>query len=116
MPLNDVSRNAMLNHLAGLIAFVSLHTDNPGTTGVNEVTGGSPAYARKAITWNAAATSNLDNLANPTWDVPAGMTITHIGFWSAVSGGTFYGSADIVDEIFAGQGTYTASDVDVNLT
>src|SRR5687767_1608272 len=106
----------MLDHLAGLAVYASLHTADPSTTGANEVTGGSPAYARKAITWNAASGGALDNNANPVFDVPAATTVTHAGLWSAVSAGTFYGSMDITDEAFTLQGTYTLSDADVTLT
>lgn len=116
MPLNNTAKHAMLDHLATLITYASLHTADPGATGTNEVTGGTPAYARKAITWNAASGGNLDNNANPVFDVPAATTITHVGFWGAVTGGTFYGSADITDEAFGAQGTYTLTDADVAIT
>lgn len=116
MALTDNAKNAMLDALAGVAVFASLHTADPGTTGANEVSGGSPAYARKAITWNSAAAGALDNNANPVFDVPAGTTITHVGLWSAASAGTFYGSFDITDETFGAQGTYTLSDADVTLS
>lgn len=116
MPLNDTAKNAMLDHLSTLAVYVSLHTADPGATGLNEVTGGSPAYARKSITWNAAATGNLDSSNQPVLDVPASTTVTHLGFWSAATAGTFYGSSDITDETFAGQGTYTVTDADISLT
>jgi hypothetical protein len=116
MPLNDTAKHVMLNHLGTLAVFASLHTADPGATGTNEVTGGSPAYARKAITWNAAASGNLDNNANPVFDVPAGTTVTHVGLWSAVTGGTFYGSFDVTDEAFASQGTYTLTDADISIS
>jgi hypothetical protein len=115
MGLNNNAKNVMLDALGAVAVWASLHTADPGTTGTSEVTGGSPAYARKAITWNPASAGDLDNNANPTFDVPAGTTITHLGLWSASSGGTFYGSFDITDETFGGQGTYTTSDVDVTL-
>ena len=70
----------------------------------------------QAITWNAAASANLDNNANPVFDVPAATTVTHFGVWSASTGGTFYGGDALSDpETFAGQGTYTLSDVDISL-
>ncbi len=116
MPLNTTAKNYMLDQFATVAVFASLHTADPGSAGTSEVAGGSPAYARKAITWNAAASSNLDNNANPVFDVPAATTITHLGLWSAITAGTFYGSADITDETFALQGTYTLSDADVTLT
>lgn len=116
MGLNNTSLNYMLDQWGGQAGFASLHTADPGATGTNEVTGGAPAYARKAITWNAAATGNLDSSNQPVFDVPAGTTITHVGFWSLVTGGTFYGSFDITDEAFGAQGTYTLTDADVSLT
>lgn len=116
MPLNDNAKNAMLDHLAGLSVYVSLHTADPGATGTSEVTGGSPAYARKSVTWNSAATANIDSSNQPVIDVPASTTVTHLGFWSAVTAGTFYGSGDITDEVFAAQGTYTVTDANISLT
>ena len=116
MPLNNTAKNLMLDQLATVAVYASLHTADPGSTGTSEVTGGSPAYARKSITWNSAATGNLDNNANPVFDVPASTTVTHVGFWSASTAGTFYGSADITDETFAAQGTYTLTDADISLS
>lgn len=116
MPLNDTAKNLMLDAFAGQAVFVSLHTADPGTTGTNEVSGGSPAYARKSITWDVAAAANLNSSNAPVFDVPAGVTITHVGYWSALTAGTFYGSGDITDEAFAAQGTYTLSDADVDIT
>lgn len=114
--LNNTAKNLMLDALGAVAVYASLHTADPGATGTSEVSGGSPAYARKAITWNAASGGDLDNNANPVFDVPGSTTITHLGFWSAATGGTFYGSADITDETFGGQGTYTTTDVDLTLT
>lgn len=113
MALTDAAKNLMLDELATVAVFASLHTADPGTTGTSEVTGGSPAYARKAITWNAAASGALDNNANPVFDVPAGTTVSFAGFWSAATNGTFYGSINLTDEAFAGQGQYTLSDADI---
>ena len=116
MALENAGKHVMLDALAGVAIYASLHTALPNSSGSNEVSGGSPAYARKSITWNAASGGNLDNNANPVFDVPAGTTITHFGLWSASSAGTFYGSGDITDETFGGQGTYTLSDADIPLT
>lgn len=113
--LSNNGKNVMLDALAGVAVFASLHSGDPGSTGANEISGGSPAYARKAITWNAASAGALDNNANPVFDVPAGTTVSYVGLWSAASGGTYYGHFDVTDEVFAGQGTYTLSDADVSL-
>jgi hypothetical protein len=49
------------------------------------------------------------------FDVPAGKTVKYVGFWSLVTGGVFYGSAAVTNEVFAAQGTYTLTDADLDL-
>jgi hypothetical protein len=115
--LSTAAKNLMLDALGAAAVFASLHTADPGASGTSEVSGGSPAYARKAITWNAASGADLDNNANPVFDVPASTTVTHFGLWSLASGGTYYGSGLLsASEVFSGQGTYTLSDADATLT
>jgi len=114
MPYSILGKNAMLNALGALAAYASLHTADPGESGTNEVTGGSPAYARKAITWNPAADGAMDDSNVPVFDVPAGTTVSYVGFWNA-AGTVFYGYANVTDEVFAAQGTYTLTDADLDL-
>jgi hypothetical protein len=85
--------------------YASLHTADPGATGASEVAGGSPAYARKAVTWTAGGVDGVATatLAGP-FDVPADTTITHIGLWTAASGGTYVDKAAL-SATFASQGT-----------
>lgn len=109
----------MLNALKGTnpttpITHVSAHTASPGDNGANEVAGG--AYARQAIAFNAAAAGAMDDSTNgAVIPIPAGTTVTHIGFWSASSAGTFLGYVDVTDEAFANSGTYTVTDADLDL-
>lgn len=67
----------------------TLHTAFPGTTGANEVTGGAPAYAAKAITINAASGGQRALNAAVTFDVPA-CTVKWVGLKNA---GVFVGTA-----------------------
>lgn len=98
-------------------AYVSLHTADPGATGTSEVTGGSPAYARKTVSWGAAASGTRSNSTQVVFDVPSGTTISYLGYWSAVSAGTFYGSRALsANETFGGQGTYTIAIGDIDET
>jgi hypothetical protein len=100
--------NLMLTGLTTNAVFVSLHTADPGTGGTSEVTGGSPAYARKAITWTAAAASTTSNSAQIVFDVPTSTTIRYLGYWSASTSGTFYGSRALdANQTYTSQGTYT---------
>lgn len=116
MALNDNAKNAMLNELATLAIFASLHSADPGTTGTSELAGGTPAYARKSITWNTAAAGALDSSNQPVFDVEAADTVSYVGLFSAVTAGTFYGSANVTDETFGAQGTYTLTDFDITIT
>lgn len=87
MSLTVAAKNTMLNALS--VDTTSLHTAFPGVTGANEVTGGAPAYARKAVTFGAAAGGSRALSAAVTFDVPA-TTVRWFGFWVA---GTYVGYA-----------------------
>ena len=85
MSLTIAAKNTMLNALT--VDTASLHTAFPGLTGANEVSGGSPAYARKAVTFGAAAGGSRALSAAVTFDVPA-TTVRWFGFWVS---GTYVG-------------------------
>ena len=120
MPYSTYQKNKWLDtwrNVSFTVAqtYASLHTANPGDTGANEVSGGSPAYARKAINWNAATAGTIDDSTAPVFDVPAGTTVAFAGLWDAATAGNFLGYADVTDEAFAAQGTYTLTDFDAHL-
>lgn len=87
-------------------AFAALFTADPGLSGTatGEVTGGSPAYARKALTFGAASGGVVT--ASATFDVPAGTTVTFAGVASASSGANILGRAAVTSQTFATQGQY----------
>jgi hypothetical protein len=114
MALSTNGRNVAVDGLATAAKYVSLHTSNPGDTGIGEVAGGSPAYARKSVTWGAAVAGVRSMASAVTFDVPGGSNVAYFGIWSAATGGTFYGAETLRDtdnnpvvETFGGQGTYT---------
>ncbi len=111
MPLNSGAKNVMLEALADVVTHMSLHTASPLDIGANEIAGGSPAYARKAIVW-AAATGGQLLIANvPVFDIPEDITVTHFGLWSGSVGGTFYGGGPLTTaETYSEQGTFTVSE------
>lgn len=96
MRFSNTAKNRMLDALdeaggAGVGAtHGSLHTAY-SSTGANELTGGSPAYARKAATWGAAASGAKATSASMVFDVPAASTVRWVGFWDAVTAGNFLG-------------------------
>lgn len=106
MALNNNGLNAQVGGLTAVAAFASLHTSEPNASGSNEVTGGT--YTREAITWAAASGGTAVSSAQIVFDVPSGVTITHLGYWSASTSGTFYGSRQLdTSQTFSSAGTYT---------
>lgn len=94
MPFNVTAQNVMLDALdesATQITHVGLHTlTDPGTStnaNAGEATGGSPAYARQAVVWGAAASGQKSNTGALTFDVPAG-TYAFFTLWNASTGNT----------------------------
>jgi hypothetical protein len=115
MPFTNSGKNAMLDHMASIATHISAHTGAPGESGTSEVTGGS--YARQTNTWNAASAGNLDNSNTPAIPIPAATTVTHLGFWSALSAGTFYGWYELpAAEAFGSAGTLNVTDADLSIT
>lgn len=84
--------------------------------GLVELSGGAPAYARKAIAFNAAAAGSIDDSTNgATLDIPAGAAVDFLGLFSALTAGTAFVVQPVTQETFTGQGTYTVSDADLDL-
>jgi hypothetical protein len=104
-------RNALATAYGTNAPNGALFTADPGTTGtvVGELTGGTPAYARKAIGWGAASASTITGA--PVFDVAAGTTVTYAGVTVSATAGT----ADLRDRVaitsqaFSSQGTLTVT-------
>ena len=85
-------RNALLNTLRNqsfsvATVYVSLHDDDPGDSGDNEITGGS--YARQAVTLTQPSGGASESVADVEFtDLPA-VTLTHVGLWDAATNGNF---------------------------
>lgn len=111
----DAFKNVGLNAMAGDGLYLSLHSAAPSTTGLNEISGGSPAYARKAASWASASAGAVAISGSLAFDVPAS-TVAYVGVWTAVSGGTFRGYWPVTAAVFSGQGTYTLTAATLSLT
>lgn len=106
-----ISTNTMKTTLAtaykNAATHAAIYTTAPSSTeGGTEPTGGSPTYARKAITWGTVTNGVV--IATVTFDIPTGVTVTHAGVHSAATGtGNFLdGGALSASQNFASQGTY----------
>lgn len=107
MPLTDAGKAIALNALCratnppSSITHVGLLDETE-----TELANGNPAYARKASNFNAADTGACVTAADLTFDVPAGKTVAHVAYFTAINGGTKLGSDPVTNEAFAGQGQY----------
>jgi hypothetical protein len=107
MALSQNYRNSLLdrgfaaNSTANVLT-VKLHTGDPGTTGLTEVSGGG--YAAQAATFGAASAAAKQNTGPIAFNIPAATTVAWVSLWD---GATFVDKADVADEAYAGAGTYT---------
>lgn len=99
------AKNAALEGVGALVAWVSFHTADPGTTGASEV----PGSTRAQTTWAAAGGGS--KVGTPAGvQVPAGGPYTHTGLWTASSGGTFGCGAPLPQpETFGSPGVYNVT-------
>lgn len=104
--LTTAELNSLATKFGTDAAYAALFTADPGLTGtvVGEVSGGSPAYARKALTFGAPSGGVV--VATATFDVPAGTTVTYAGVCTASTGSTLIGRNSVTSQSFATQGTY----------
>lgn len=87
--LTTAGRNQLL--AATLVTHLSLHSGFPGQTQANEISGGSPAYARKGVSWASPSGGSVASSNAQVFDVPALTDVNWIGYSSGVTGGTGYG-------------------------
>lgn len=106
--LVDSMRQLVANAYGANAPFGSLHTAAPsGQTPGAEVSGGAPAYARKALTWTSGSTGSITSTA--TYDVPSGVSVVAGGIQSAVTAGTYRDHVPLTTQAFASQGTLTVN-------
>lgn len=110
--LNALFNGTAWNPMSSGDPYISLHTGDPGTTGANEVSGGS--YVRQRPPFNAAASSQAKNTSSISWTLLPAATITHIGIWDASSGGIYYLGAALstsIPVLAGGTATITAEHI-----
>lgn len=103
----DFLENKLLDHVMGVASYtpaaavyLGLSTADPtdDASGLAEPTGNG--YARKAITFAAAASRSVTQNATVTFDQASGAwgTITHYGVFDAVSGGNMLAHGSLNDQ------------------
>lgn len=98
------TKDALAAEYASLGDWIGLATGAPGSTATpsNEVTGGSPAYARKQTTWSAG-TTGVQNGTAVTIDSPAA-TINYVLVASSSSGNNMIDNAAVTPVTLTAQG------------
>lgn len=108
-----IDSTAMKNLLAdaykGAALYGALYSamGSAGSAGT-EISGGSPAYARKAWSWGSSS-GGVVSATGAVFDVGSGTTVVGLGMHSAVTAGTYYDKVAITSQVFASQGTYTVT-------
>lgn len=99
-------KNTLATSYGAAATHAALYSTVPGASQGTELTGGAPAYARRALTWGAA--SNGVITVTPTaFDVASGSTVAGAGVHTALTAGTYLDGASLTSQSFASQGTYT---------
>ena len=111
MPLNNALLDVGANAMAAVATHLALHTANPEPSGAN-----TASSARVAAGWTlASGNGDLTTTNKAFTGGAANGACTYVGFWSASSGGTFYGSVALTgDQTFNSAGEYTITSLTVN--
>lgn len=104
--LTSYIKNSLATKYSTEALYAALVTTAPGATSGTEVSGGSPAYARKALTWSAPSGGVMT--ASCTFDVPA-CTVVGVEFFTASTAGTYVDGISTASTTFSGQDTLTVS-------
>jgi hypothetical protein len=102
----STQKNTLATAYGTAAAYGALFTTAPGGSPGTEVTGGSPAYARKALTWGSPSAGVIT--ASATFDVPA-CTVVGTGVYTASTGGTYLDGNTVTSQTFSTQDTVTVT-------
>jgi len=117
MALEDSGKNIALDALVATTLWTSLHSGFPATIGPgNELAGGAPAYGRQGTTWDSASGGAVAMTGTEVFDIESGDTVSGVGICTLETGGAIHGGADLTDEAFGAQGTYTLTALTITIT
>ena len=102
------TKTAVADLLETKFLYGAIFTTVPsGATPGTEVTGGTPAYVRKALTFTNGAAGVT--VASATFDIPAGVTVKGTGIFDAVTAGNYQEGRTETDIVYAAQGQLTVT-------
>jgi hypothetical protein len=100
-------KNSMATHYGTIATHGAIYTTAPGASAGTEPSGGSPAYARKPLTWSSASGGVIT--ASATFDVPAGTTVVGTGLHDALTAGNYIDGKTETSVAFPTQDTVTVN-------
>lgn len=106
MPIQTaVQRNNAAGGYTAAATHAALYSTVPGATAGTELTGGSPAYARRPLTWSLNG-SGVGTATPTAFDVASGATVAGAGVHTAITAGTYLDGTSVASQSFSSQGTY----------
>ena len=109
MPIQTLfERNSLVTKYIADATHGALQSTVAAATAGTELTGGAPAYARKALAWAAAAAS-ASTATQVVFDVAASLTVASVALFNALTVGTFIDAVNVTSQTFSSQGTYAVT-------
>lgn len=96
----DATKNAMLDSM--LITTISLHSDDPGVTGTNEIS--SANYSRQSGTFTAAESGSRQLVSDAVFNLVAEDNVRWVCYWNDA---TFLLAQSVNTASFSDAGNYT---------
>ena len=101
------TKNALATEYGAQATHGTVYTTAPGATAGTEPTGGTPAFARKPLTWSAPSGGVIT--ASAVFDIPAGTDIVGTGLHDAATAGNYIDGKTVTTVPFADQDTVTVN-------
>lgn len=102
------TKDAMATEFGQLATHGTLYTTAPTSSSPGtEVSGGSPAFARKPLSWSAPSGGVIT--ATAVFNVPANTDVVGVGYHSALTGGNYVDGKTVTTVHFDAQDTVTVN-------
>lgn len=98
-------RTTLSDAYKGAATFGDLYSTTGVSAAGTAISGGSPAYASKALSWGSS-TNGVVSTTGTVFDIPSGATVAGFGVKTG-AGGAYLDGGALTSQAFASQGTYT---------
>lgn len=101
-------RSTLSDSYKAAATFADVYSTSGASAAGTAITGGSPAYASKAVTWGSSLNGVVSTSAPSVFDIPSGASVAGFGVKTG-SGGSYLDGGVLTSQAFASQGTYSLS-------